>query len=1322
MIRKDMIDNELNKLSPQIHFNLFRKLNPLNYKYVVFYPPYESLFPAKINKVDFSKTNKMLENGNLSIYVEFPWCASRCPFCLYYKNTYEKSFNSMIKDYFEALKKELLMYNNIFDFRNNKKINHIYFGGGTPSLIPDEIISNFLTFLKENISLKNIQEVSFEIYLPITLKEFTGKYDLLSEYIESKKIRLSLGMQSFKEDVRKRIRGRDLPPYDKELNEIIDFLNGKKHTNCNIDIMWGLLETDVEDELKEIKNKLFNQNYYPSFTFYQIEPPRDVSAYKNFKENIEHDIDKIVLQRIAIFNFMAENGYKEQLLPWYFKKNNQDQATLNYISNQMGEGGYYIGLGVGTHTKLPDKSFINTGNIESYIKKVNNNIFPIEYLAELDKDEQEKRDLLLGLRIPGHEYSEDQLRTLFNDNMNGLKIFFSCNNTSGKYSLNEYGKIFVDEIIRFGIKFDLSSNTDYAIRKISSCFQEYIPLNDGKLRDILDFSVYILGDAIDGLIKNNYVLNIGYKSTKWAAFSSIPLGLIKKKNDWLTLNQIFEGIKGKKLYYFSLLFDKIINEPIVGINLPLELSGKDIHEISELLNKYNFEPAKNKFIDVFSHILSDEHIKDLNDNVKSLNDYLFMTHLFNIYIKEIDENNPKDVALYFLISTSTLSNFIVGSVIAIKKDNIRKEQLMNIQTSFERILNFIGDRINIEEIKEHATKSAAASILMESYAHNIGAHGLEGLKLYLTEQWEKLKKELPLDGQDLECIINELKNGDICKLKDILNTHKNFGEYLWYLQGKSAFWSAVARGGLLFGGKVISLWQLIDEFAKNNLLCGSLGASEGFEGIKYNLKFNSDENLTELFDSTRSGINVKDNSRNDLINRVKKIGIFLPEGIVGQQAVYTIWENIIRNVKHCEKQSDVLIPFCIEINENKNEAYLEISCWLDLAAKNTGNLDEKIKKMNNWDGILDKNQKPNMGGTSQNILCAGMAFGLDFIETEAIQKTEKEEKKKVMRFEKFNDNKVKYYFKLWKGKETGSYSDIAGKDIKEVGPLGRFKLIKLKDKDEKTQLLNNPFFLRHLISTNDDIVTLYETWIKEWFGLNANGEKIIIKIREISGYFRNLDRINELNGNEIISYYFYHGEGQGEDQGHIGKNTINIDYKNDDVIGKLINNIDKQCANENDKIYISELIEILYTGIEIFDRRLYKLANGVTENPTLSDLKVKIFDEEEFVLNPLNQNNERYHFGIFHLSFLELITGQRNDEAIKEFFYNKYNNFEDRYNIIIITTGRGRNWWNGLDNKLRMKIKFIPIENLEYCFDKSLAPKTPSIGIKYALIKTIFGS
>ena len=1042
------------------------------------------------------------------------------------------------------------------------------------------------------------------------------------------------------------------------------------------------------------------------------------------KEGVEKLINSLSLEPQDLSFSIYDDKNPEYILSFYFDKNqdlkleslkNEIENIIKNISKKENENlNKQTSNNMKLYSSFDIKHLINK-KIEEFLCDIINYIHPLpsfelkqyweEFFAEAKKDTDKKNDKDTNLF---KNLVKDKWKTTFNfsqlDQLCLSKQTILITLTKNKRKMR-FEKAWCQEEYK---KLFQGLNEHYHENLATKIHQELLKAQNKEERDQIGLlpSIFLDLEGYSYFWKDEKEFNELLKNIKSIVF------LFGKKNgdeikfEWISsFNKVS---KDSYNYLLSLYFEKIEEKDLNSFSYSIKESNLNSNNIEIKVNNKTpiiiaLYQLEQKSSIIYAGINYDKFIEKLKDNKITLENLIGKLYQEEI---ELKINNSETWGKLTFCSTYDT--------------NLKTKRFSDFK---EYLKNSLEDKYKLkmeeEKREKYAKGSAFMSILIESYAHNISAHGLEGLRVYLNKQWEDIKKCLKLNEEDKEKFINSLlkalKKDDENLMKNIekvIKTHSNFSEYLWYLQGKSAFWSAIARGGALFGGKVITMLQLINDFAKNNLLCGSLGASEGFNGIEFYVKLNNGEPV-KLYESTIEDF--KD--FNQLKLELEKINIFMPEGVVGQQAVYTIWENIIRNVKHCKKNDKDLIPFYIEIKDkDENKDYIEIACWLDLDSKgeNEPKLREKVNEMNNWVGILDKDQKPNMGGTSQNILCAGMVFGLNYIKTEELQKTDN----KVMRFELNNmgDKKIiKFIFKIWKGKEIGKYGDIAGK---EIGPLGRFKIIQLKNEEEKKDFLKNPFFLRHVIYNNDaDLKTLYPKWIEEWFELKS--KEVAIKIQEKRGYFENLNRkLGNISSYTISSYtyYLYHRDSNSKIKSKIG-----IAYKDDDVIGKIIYGIGTYSSQEEEKIFISELFEILETSMEIFDNRLYKLATEISSNPSLNDLKVKVFLEEKEKIP--NDGESKIDFGIFHLSFVERITGEKNEKAIKKFFDNNYYQYlQKRYKIIIITTGRGRDWWFGLDDTLKRKIKFIPIENLESCFDKTLAPKTPSIGVKYALVKTIFGS
>lgn len=691
-----------------------------------------------------------------------------------------------------------------------------------------------------------------------------------------------------------------------------------------------------------------------------------------------------------------------------------------------------------------------------------------------------------------------------------------------------------------------------------------------------------------------------------------------------------------------------------------------------------------------------------------------------------------------------------------------------------------------EEVLRLRKEQAGAVILLESYAHNIGAHGMEGLKNQIKRLWEDLQlPESPSpDGTSTDHLsqqsafqrrvqlaaLLEGKHFDRLSalngnLVNMIRNHQQFAEFISYMQGKSAFWNAISRGGKLLGGEHDNLWNLISTFARNNLLCAAIGASESFEGIEFTIHFASknvkigvsdwndcklyfglDEEGTEEkhFQSSyqkRIKQNVDDRwfeSFDKIKNKLEDKLVFLPEGIVAQHAIYTLWENLIRNVKHCDNPGGAKhIPFHIRIEEHLRQ--FMVTVWIDLPSHRKSDetketflhrLTERVNDMCNWAGLLKDDNQVNMGGTSQNILCAGMALGLDFISTERRQKLSSDNLHKIINFT-LDGERIKVRFKLWRGEkkvvwDREPYEDF---DKKVIDQIGRYRIVILNRAEDAAEVNKAHGPLRTVVA---DPVESYETLYRRWTEgfVDDSGpvhvaypENLEIKIRTIP------EPTSPTEGKRQYGrvYLFYHRNSvqmlenfQNYCHDKIEK-LVQIPFKHGHVFSKY-----SDLTNNFSSLY--DLVEILGARIDIIDNRLFKGYQKLTEiknqQGLLNDLSVQVLNEEAEL--PAF-NGMRKHFLILHLSWLEAKTARNDAEAIRVFLDNNRPRLEKCYRYVLITTGRGRNWWEGIPAEYQgpnLCLRYISIENLEWAFDHAvhIEPKSPAFGLKYSLVKTLLGS
>ena len=172
------------------------------------------------------------------IYIHIPYCKQACHYCDFHFSTSMKTKNEMI----DCIVKEM----DIRESEFSKKIDSLYIGGGTPSLMTNLELETIFNGLEKKISIGDIKEITIEI----------NPEDLISEKLEFYKEiginRLSIGIQSMNNNILKWMnRSHDT-------KQVINGLNNTKEAgfeNISLDFIYGTPKTlsrDYKSEFLEI--------------------------------------------------------------------------------------------------------------------------------------------------------------------------------------------------------------------------------------------------------------------------------------------------------------------------------------------------------------------------------------------------------------------------------------------------------------------------------------------------------------------------------------------------------------------------------------------------------------------------------------------------------------------------------------------------------------------------------------------------------------------------------------------------------------------------------------------------------------------------------------------------------------------------------------------------------------------------------------------------------------------------------------------------------------------------------------------------------------
>ena len=282
----------------------------------------------------------------LSLYIHFPWCEKKCPYC---------DFNShQIKDgvgnadagvkpsqgfdevrYIKAL---------IADLETElprvwgRQVHSIFIGGGTPSLLSADGMNELLSAIRARVNLEPDCEITMEANPgSVETEKFAG-------FANAGINRVSLGIQSFQDQQLKAL-GRIHNGAEAKRAITIALEHFK---SVNLDLMFGLPNQTLEAAKADIETALSFKTPHLSFYNLTLEPN---TYFANFPPKLpsEDEIDAIFEQNLAL---LEAAGYRRYEISAYAKKDQECKHNLNYW-----RFGDYIGIGAGAHGKIsfPDK-------------------------------------------------------------------------------------------------------------------------------------------------------------------------------------------------------------------------------------------------------------------------------------------------------------------------------------------------------------------------------------------------------------------------------------------------------------------------------------------------------------------------------------------------------------------------------------------------------------------------------------------------------------------------------------------------------------------------------------------------------------------------------------------------------------------------------------------------------------------------------------------------------------------------------------------------------------------------------------------------------
>ena len=309
------------------------------------------------------------------IYIHIPFCKQACYYCDFHFSTSLKKKDDLLS----CLIKELEIRRAELE---NKQVESVYFGGGTPSLLTSIEIIALLDTIGSNYMLIDTPEITLEAN-PDDL-DYVKLVDLKNTGIN----RLSIGIQSFyNDDLKAMNRAHNAHEAHKCLNEA-----SKHFSNITIDLIYGIPGMSVDKWRRNLEQTFNYEVSHISSYALTVEPK---TALANFIEKGKYPPvdDELALKHfqelVALTN---EKGYIHYEISNFGKEGFFSKHNSNYW-----KGIPYLGIGPSAHSYNGDQRSWNINNNSKYIEAINNDQLP-QQNEVLSINDRFNELLLIGLR------------------------------------------------------------------------------------------------------------------------------------------------------------------------------------------------------------------------------------------------------------------------------------------------------------------------------------------------------------------------------------------------------------------------------------------------------------------------------------------------------------------------------------------------------------------------------------------------------------------------------------------------------------------------------------------------------------------------------------------------------------------------------------------------------------------------------------------------------------------------------------------------------------------------------------------------------------
>ncbi len=364
------------------------------------------------------------------IYLHIPFCKQSCHYCDFHFSTTFAGYRERLID---AICKEIELQKNF----TSEKIETIYFGGGTPSLLNKLELEKILQKIRDTFDVKSVQEITLEANPDDLNASFVN--DLVQVGIN----RLSIGIQSFhEEDLRYMNRAHNA----EQALQCIKIAQQAGISNISIDLIYGFPLLTNEKWKSNLETAIELGVQHISSYSMTVEPGTALSSFINKGKLPSIDDEQSAVQFQYLLKTLLDNGFEHYEISNFCLPSYESKHNSSYWLQKK-----YVGVGPSAHSYDGKNRFWNISNNMKYLLSIEQGTLP-NTLEEIAENTAYNEYVLTRLRTKWgveekqiQSYSKDiqeQFHSVSKEYIERQLMTFE----NGIYTLTTEGKLLADGI------------------------------------------------------------------------------------------------------------------------------------------------------------------------------------------------------------------------------------------------------------------------------------------------------------------------------------------------------------------------------------------------------------------------------------------------------------------------------------------------------------------------------------------------------------------------------------------------------------------------------------------------------------------------------------------------------------------------------------------------------------------------------------------------------------------------------------------------------------------------------------------------------------